>query len=162
MYQWNTGSHRIVTGNDSGEITFWDGSLFAYITHSQASSNGAITSMEWTHDERYISVAVSNGEVQLHEPTINNLQNWRAHDRSVMDMSWAPSGYKLVTCSEDNTVRIWDIETIKQGAEQQLEGHGSSVHTIDWHPYSSLIASGSRDSQVMFWDARVGKPLHTR
>ena len=70
------------------------------------------------------------------------------------DIAFAPTDEKLITCSDDKTLRVVDFET--GSYERVLEGHGSDVTSVDWHPYLSLIASGGKDRIVKIWDAKSG------
>lgn len=75
--------------------------------------------------------------------------------------SWAPTGRKICTGSDDATVRIFDFETLTE--EAVLRGHGADVKTVGWHPQKGLIVSGSKDNQqpIKLWDPRTGKSLST-
>ena len=76
------------------------------------------------------------------------------HKDPIRDIAFAPSDEKLVTCSDDKTIRIADFESGRY--EKVLEGHGSDITTVDWHPQFSLIASGGKDRIIKNWDANSG------
>lgn len=66
---------------------------------------------------------------------------------------------RLVTGSNDNTVRIWGIES---SAElQRFEGHEDSIMQVTYSPDDRLLASASLDGTVRIWDVATGETLHT-
>ena len=65
-------------------------------------------------------------------------------------VSFSPDGSRIVSGSQDNTVRVWDSQT---GVElMKLEGHTSYVTSVSFSPDGSRIVSAG-DYTVRVWDA---------
>ncbi|ETO16639.1 G-protein beta WD-40 repeats containing protein [Reticulomyxa filosa] len=66
------------------------------------------------------------------------------------------NGYTICSGSLDNTIRIWDIETIKQ--LNVFEGHKCEVNSVKYgsNELINIILSGSGDKSVRLWDIRSG------
>ncbi|ETO03009.1 WD-40 repeat protein, partial [Reticulomyxa filosa] len=67
------------------------------------------------------------------------------------------SGQKIISSSNDKTVRIWDI---KSG--QQLHIFKEYFHRFriaEFSPDKQLIASGSTDKTIKFWDIKSKKEI---
>ena len=77
----------------------------------------------------------------------------------ILSVAWSPDGKKIVSGSDDNTVRIWDAATGE--LLRTLVGHTSQVNTVAWSPDGTQIASGSLDRTIRIWNAFTGELLKT-
>jgi hypothetical protein len=82
------------------------------------------------------------------------------HESFVNSVAFSPDGKLIVSGSDDNTVRLWDIEGNRVG--QPFQGHEDSVNSVAFSPDGKLIVSGSDDNTVRLWNIegkRVGQPF---
>ncbi|XP_026878558.2 coronin-2A isoform X2 [Electrophorus electricus] len=93
------------------------------------------------------------GKVDPHHPKVSG------HRGNVLDIKWNPfNDFCIASCSEDATVKIWDIP--KHGVLKnitvpwkELQGHSRRVGLIEWHPTASnVLFSTGYDHQVMVWN----------
>jgi protein HIRA/HIR1 len=87
----------------------------------------------------------------------------RTHESDVLDISFAPRGDALASCSVDNSICVWRIELSNKHADQaqwvtasghlvaRLRGHEGMVKGISWDPTNQFIASQSDDRSVIIW-----------
>ena len=87
------------------------------------------------------------------------LQTLEGHSSSVCSVAFSPDGYKIVSGSDDHTVRVGDEECGL--LLQTLEGHSSSVNSVAFSLDRQKIVSGSHDHTVRVWDAKAGTLLQT-
>ncbi|XP_019733066.1 coronin-2A-like isoform X4 [Hippocampus comes] len=81
------------------------------------------------------------------------------HRAQVLDVKWNPFDDSCIaSCSEDCTVKIWDIplcgiqRNLTQ-ARKTLIGHSRRVGLIEWHPTAeNLLLSSAYDYKVLLWD----------
>ena len=87
------------------------------------------------------------------------LQTFEGHSGFVNSVAFSPDGQKIVSGSNDQTVRVWDAAA---GTPlQTLKGHSDPVKSIAFSPDGQKIVSGSNDQTVRVWDAAAGTPLQT-
>uniref|UniRef100_A0A3Q2DRK2 Coronin n=1 Tax=Cyprinodon variegatus TaxID=28743 RepID=A0A3Q2DRK2_CYPVA len=85
------------------------------------------------------------------------------HSGRVLDVKWNPfDDYCIASCSEDSTVKIWDIPVCGvqrdiTKARKTLMGHSRRVAIIEWHPTAEnlLFYSGTCPRPVQLSDIRL-------
>lgn len=109
-----------------------------------------------------LATAGLDATVRLWDPDrAEQLLTLRGFTDAVRTVAFTPDGCRLVTVSEDRSVRVWDatpvIEDESLGDEvQTLAGHSNCVNGVSFHPSEPLLASVSTDGTVRFWDASAG------
>lgn len=156
---WTPGGRRLLTGNQDGEFTLWDGISFGFELIMSA-HDASFRCMAWSHNRNYLLTSDAGGNIKYWSPSIAPVQSLDSHNaQPIHALSFAPADTKFVSCGDDATVRVWDWATHTE--EKVLEGHGWDVKCVQWHPRSSVICSGSKDNLVKLWDPRVGGVLST-
>ncbi|KIK40983.1 hypothetical protein CY34DRAFT_27776, partial [Suillus luteus UH-Slu-Lm8-n1] len=83
----------------------------------------------------------------------------RGHTHQVRGVAHLPGG-RIVTCSDDGSLRLWDLESGTQiGDDWQDKGTLGIVFSIALSPNGKTIASGSVDGIVRLWDVEKGKVI---
>ena len=77
------------------------------------------------------------------------------HQKLVNYVSFSPDGRYIVSCSFDNSVKIWD--GIKGTFLASLRGHVALVYQCAWSPDSRLLVTCSKDTTLKVWDIRSKK-----
>eukprot|EP00560_Eucampia_antarctica_P003560 CAMPEP_0197837014 /NCGR_PEP_ID=MMETSP1437-20131217/30816_1 /TAXON_ID=49252 ORGANISM="Eucampia antarctica, Strain CCMP1452" /NCGR_SAMPLE_ID=MMETSP1437 /ASSEMBLY_ACC=CAM_ASM_001096 /LENGTH=507 /DNA_ID=CAMNT_0043443683 /DNA_START=176 /DNA_END=1699 /DNA_ORIENTATION=+ len=156
---WTPGGRRLLSGNQEGEFTLWDGVNFSFELIMSAHEN-SFRCMAWSHNHNYLLTSDAGGNIKYWSPSIAPVQSIDSHNKQpIHALSFSPSDTKFVSCGDDATVRVWDWATTSQ--ERVLEGHGWDVKCVQWHPRSSVICSGSKDNRVKLWDPRTADCLST-
>ena len=80
---------------------------------------------------------------------------FRGHTDWVMSAAFSPDGQRVVSGSNDKTVRIWDVKSGRQVGEP-LRGHTGGVNSVVFSPDGTeRVVSGSRDDTVRIWGAEM-------
>ena len=74
--------------------------------------------------------------------------------REVLGVCFDKTGKKLVSCSVDKTIRIWDATT-GEPIGSPLAGHTGSVTQVEFIDADTVVSS-SRDGTTRAWDVATG------
>ena len=74
-------------------------------------------------------------------------------------MAISPDNRWVVTGSEDNTARLWDLSAEDPAANPiVLRGHGGAVRAVAISPDSRWLVTGSWDNTARLWDLSAKDP----
>ncbi|KAM9368002.1 coronin-2A [Phaethornis superciliosus] len=100
------------------------------------------------------------GKLDPHYPKICG------HKGNVLDIKWNPfNDFVIASCSEDATVKIWDIPKHLltrniTSPMKELLGHVRRVGIIEWHPTASnILFSSGYDYKIMIWNLDTKEPV---
>lgn len=89
----------------------------------------------------------------------SNINTLKAHESHVRTVKFSPDGKTLASGSQDQTIKIWDVQT--GVLLRTLQGHTNWVRAVDYSSDGTLLASGSGDGTVKLWEADTGRLLKT-
>lgn len=79
---------------------------------------------------------------------------------NVNDIVHIPGGQRVITGSNDGSIRVWDLESGAEiGDRWQVEGYPISVKSIALSPNGIALASGYENGTVTLWDIGTGKVI---
>ena len=119
---------RIAIGDADGQVLLLDGAL--RVLHT----------IEVSHAAGRYGAAVSG-----HGPV------------GTLALAFSPDGSRLLTSSDDDMLRTWDVETGER--LNAFLGHRSPPRAVAWHPTQRWIVSSDETGSLRFWNAETGSPL---
>ncbi|KAJ1302411.1 hypothetical protein OPQ81_002729 [Rhizoctonia solani] len=82
------------------------------------------------------------------------------HKGPINSITFSPIGIRLVSGSEDKTIRLWDVDPLSnQLISRVLRGHSSGVESVAFSPDGTQLVSASEDRTIWLWDAYTYNPL---
>jgi WD40 repeat protein len=119
------------------------------------------------HQNTVYAVAVkADGKVAYSVGEDNQLRTWNAqgegkqiratggHGKAIFKLLLHPTQPLLMTCSADDTVRIWNADN--GAAVRTLNGHTDWVYALALSPDGNLLTSGSWNGEVKIWKVADG------
>ena len=89
----------------------------------------------------------------------NLLATLEGHSQAVYGCAISPDGKKIVSCSLDQTIKIWELETGNNLAT--LIGHTNFVYGCAISADGKIIISYSHDKTIKIWELETGNNLAT-
>ena len=89
---------------------------------------------------------------------ITPYRTMQGHTQAVRGVVHLPDGRQIITCSNDASLRLWDLESGAQiGNNWEDDGDQAPVLTIALSPNGKTVASGSGGGMVKLWDIETRK-----
>ena len=84
---------------------------------------------------------------------------WQAHFDSVRALAFSPDSRSLLSGSDDDTLRVWDVE--RGQCVHIIQSCAISLYDLDWSPDGTRLASAGSDLLVTIWELESGEHLRT-
>lgn len=90
-------------------------------------------------------------QVLVQKETLQAEMTLKGHEDWVRDIAFIPGTRLLVTCSDDKSLRLWNLDTGRQVGKPLL-GHSDYVLRVAVSPDGRWIVSGERDGTILAWE----------
>ena len=101
--------------------------------------------------------SAAEAEVPREQTAEKNVQFEGKGSRGIKAYAISQDGSHVLTCSDDKTLRLWDVET--ERCLRVLEGHTEAVSCVAWSADQRRAISGSDDKMLRLWDVETGRCL---
>jgi WD40 repeat protein len=103
-----------------------------------------------------------NGQIKIYNQ--NSLVNsFQAHSSSIYRIKQSPFNTNYVaTCSEDRTVKIWNVSsTFNWTLITTYSQHSSYVYALEWLDNDTMASAGHNDREIKLWSPTTGQTKRT-
>ncbi|MFM7059156.1 MAG: hypothetical protein ACKO2P_19770 [Planctomycetota bacterium] len=127
------------------------------IRHQTTACEAPVQRMQFNSDARRLITSLASG--RLDEWTCAGPEQRRqfAHGGPVYGTAVSKDGSIVVSCSVDQTVRVWDNVTGQQ--KFSLAGHRGAVHSVALSADETFVVSSGADGTLRLWDIVGGRQL---
>ncbi|CAN9510745.1 unnamed protein product [Ophioblennius macclurei] len=105
----------------------------------------------------HLACDVLDDEVEEEDGSGSEIKTLRGHSGPVFRTAFLTDSSGLLSCSEDTTIRYWDMGSFTNTTLYQ--GHAYPVWDVDVSPCSLYFASGSHDRTARLWTFSRTYPL---
>ena len=84
------------------------------------------------------------------------LRTLTGHKHAVFSVAFSPNGQLLASGSNDNALKLWQVQDGGAQLLNTLTGHKNSVLSVAFSPNGQLLASGSYDDTIKLWQVQDG------
>jgi WD40 repeat protein len=150
----------LVIGFNGGPVGKWDIQTRTWLPSFKVHTD-CITSIRFASDGRMLlssfdkaaSILTLDSSIQ-----VKTLVKLEGHARVVWDILPLPFSSTCLTSSQDNTIKLWDVDT--GACLRTLIEHTDQVRSLALHPSGLTFASGSQDNSVIIWSCDSVEVVH--
>jgi len=163
-------ANQLLSGSGSGSVNrgSWDTSLRLWDTEAEhqlittSISSPVIFQVAVSPDEQTaLFVGVDPFIRVLDLKTLEEVASLQGHQLSVPCIEFLPDGNRALSCSGDNTLILWDLQSGQP--IYRLEGRGGEqgLWAVTISPDGSTALSDTADGTMILWDLQRGVELRT-
>jgi WD40 repeat protein len=144
-------------GGADDPIRIWDAQTGAEVAQLPA-GRAAFGSRAFSTDGRRIALAADNAF------SIWDIEERRAvrtltteRTATINALAWSDDGGLVVTASNDQTARVWDVTTGR--LVSTLSGHGNYVNSAAFSADGTRVVTAGNDGAARIWDVSTGREI---
>ncbi|HEU5433272.1 MAG TPA: WD40 repeat domain-containing protein, partial [Thermomicrobiales bacterium] len=154
---WSADGRRIVCGAADGSVHVFNAST-AQVLRRFPIDGGGVWSLALSPDGRQLAAGRAR-LVQLGDVESGRwMRTHTGHTDAVRDVFFSADSSRLISCSQDATIRQWDV-----ASGQPLAGvarQASGIVCLAVAPDGRHAVTGALDGRVRLWDVQEGRELH--
>jgi WD40 repeat protein len=156
---WHPTSSTLVTGSQDSLLMLWDATNGNYLSTLKKIQDYYIISLSWSPNGRDLAIVTLSTHVHIYRMETKDVLVYHQHTNQVNSVCWNPTGNYLTSCSDDDTVHIWN--PYENGGSGSGGGNGinlsifsrhqCAVRALSWCGDNERIASGDECGKIFIW-----------
>jgi WD40 repeat protein len=139
----------IVSGGNDGKIIFWDSSTMKKF-YEFSNRRKPVYDLTLSEDTTLVAAGKNDGTISIWEIWSKRKFTLKGHSKAVKCVSFIFNGEKLISGSEDQTIRVWNTEKRKE--EDCYRGDCGIPVNVDTCREGKRIISSWTNGMVLVWD----------
>jgi len=161
---------QVISASNSGTLKVWNletgEELFPLMAHSDSVNAVTVTpdgkqmiSSSQDNTLKVWNLEAENGVFTVIGNLITGRQLFTltGHSDSVNALALTPDGKQVISASDDNTLKVWDLSSREVIAT--FTGHSNSVNAVAVTPDSKQVISASDDNTLKVWNLETGEVI---
>ena len=158
----STDGSLIAVGGVGGSIRVWDASSSKEVCRRK--QNLPISSVAFSPSGRYL--AIGYGASSAATPVLLSLSECRSEPSSHIigyslegtgteaagSVAFSPDDRLLAVSYGDNSVKVWEVASIKDGPVVAVKGHAGYINLAAFLPDSRTLLTAAEDGTINLWD----------
>jgi WD40 repeat protein len=158
---------RAISVSHDETMKIWDlktgDCLRTYSSQTSSSSKHKLNGVALTPNDRFVFSGATSSFIIVWD--LEGEEWWKypdslifGHPQIVGDIAVTPDGSKVISASQDETLKIWSVST--QNELHTLKGHSYWVNGVTVTPDGQKVVSASEDKSIIVWDLSQGSKIH--
>ncbi|ETO31994.1 WD repeat-containing protein [Reticulomyxa filosa] len=114
----------------------------------------SINKIGWINEFNMIILEYNLVTAFLYFKYFKPLNVFQGHLSTINSVKFSPDGTKFVSTSDDEAIKIWDVESGNN--IQELKGHSDFINDAQFSPDGTMIVSCSHDKTIRLWNVQSG------
>ena len=125
-FDFSANGQYIVTASWDGRVKVWD-VLTGMLLSKMEKHEGQVCAVRFDPKMRYVASGGSDNTIILWNPEKQNIVGeLKGHSSTITSLSFTRNGDRLISCSIDGMIKIWDLTTLKEVYSR------IQINRIDW------------------------------
>jgi eukaryotic-like serine/threonine-protein kinase len=148
---------HLASGDKDGVLLYWDADT-GQVVRRFPKHPQEIRNVAFSPTSEHMASA-SGFTVRLYDVRGQEVRRYSGHTGSIKCLALSADGKRLITGSDDKTIRLWDVSSGRE--VQRFNRHSAGITALAFRADTNQFASASRDQTVRLWDLRSGLEVET-
>lgn len=145
----------LATAGYDSKIRYWDANTGA-CTRTTKYEESQVNTLQISSNKYYLA-AGGNPNIYLYDVNSTSdapVLTFEGHSGNVTGLGFQQDTQWMYSCSEDGTIRIWDLRAAEAQRTYECQG---AVHSVILHPNQTNLLSGDQTGAIKTWDILGGR-----